>query len=394
MTLDKPFQDLTEDDLAQLVESAIPEGRQLDFKRQLPSSSDADKKEFLADLTSFANGTGGYIIFGLDETDGTASSLPGLAGIDVEHEILRLESLARDCISPRILGLSLRAIPLSEGRCSLIIKVPRSLLAPHMVSFKGSSRFYGRTSAGKYQMDVIEIRQAFLMTEAIVEKARSRRGECLAKIASGGSPYVLHVGPIIALHILPLLSQQHSSTVHIPAVMDRWHTLPLIYGGASDYRVNLDGLVVSFTLRDNTTGAYTQLYRDGMIEAVNSYLLEPRQDGRKLIPAITFEQKVIEASDASLRFLRSLDLQPPICLFLSLLDVRGYIMGVGDAAAFSAPRAYLREIDRDNLLLPEVIIDPYPDSAARSLRPAFDALWNAAGWPASRNYDEAGDWHI
>jgi hypothetical protein len=26
------------------------------------------------------------------------------------------------------------------------------------------------------------------------------------------------------------------------------------------------------------------------------------------------------------------------------------------------------------------------------IRPVFDSIWNAAGWPRSMNYDEAGEW--
>jgi len=35
--------------------------------RDLPSGSDADKKEFQADVTSFANAAGGDLVFGIEE---------------------------------------------------------------------------------------------------------------------------------------------------------------------------------------------------------------------------------------------------------------------------------------------------------------------------------------
>ena len=48
-------------------------------------------------------------------------------------------------------------------------------------------------------------------------------------------------------------------------------------------------------------------------------------------------------------------------------------------------------IDRDTLLLPEVIIWEYKNDASEFLHPIFDAVWNATGWPRSMNYNEAGE---
>ncbi len=48
------------------------------------------------------------------------------------------------------------------------------------------------------------------------------------------------------------------------------------------------------------------------------------------------------------------------------------------------------EIDRDILLLPEVIIENYDTTPEDVLKPCFDAMWNACGFPRSPNYDDAG----
>jgi hypothetical protein len=45
--------------------NGVAEGRQLDYKEQLPISSDDDKREFLGDVTSFANTAGGDLIYGV-----------------------------------------------------------------------------------------------------------------------------------------------------------------------------------------------------------------------------------------------------------------------------------------------------------------------------------------
>ena len=49
-------------------------------------------------------------------------------------------------------------------------------------------------------------------------------------------------------------------------------------------------------------------------------------------------------------------------------------------------------IDRDVLFLPDVLIEEPPSDLPRTLRPIFDAVWNACGFVQSLNYDADGNW--
>ena len=50
-------------------------------------------------------------------------------------------------------------------------------------------------------------------------------------------------------------------------------------------------------------------------------------------------------------------------------------------------------IDRDILLLPEIVIESYDVIAKDILRHCFDSIWNACGFPRSLNYDDTtGEW--
>lgn len=66
------FEKIREADLDQLIANSVLEGKTIDYKLALPSNSDLDKKEFLADVSSFANTSGGDLIFGVDESEGVA----------------------------------------------------------------------------------------------------------------------------------------------------------------------------------------------------------------------------------------------------------------------------------------------------------------------------------
>jgi hypothetical protein len=50
------------------------------------------------------------------------------------------------------------------------------------------------------------------------------------------------------------------------------------------------------------------------------------------------------------------------------------------------------KIDRDVLLLPEIIVQNYEVRAEDVLKTAFDSIWNACGLPRSLNYDANGNW--
>ena len=47
-------------------------------------------------------------------------------------------------------------------------------------------------------------------------------------------------------------------------------------------------------------------------------------------------------------------------------------------------------IDRDLLLLPEVIIEQYDEAAEEHLKPLFLMVWQAAGFDRNFNYDQLG----
>src|SRR5687767_713544 len=131
---------LTEGHLQGLLDNSVSEGRRIDYKTAV-GTRDEDKREFLADVSSFANAAGGDLLIGVEETAGVASKLIGLPKSDLDAEILRLENLARDGIDPRIPGLVTQAVDLAGGLSAvLVIRVPRSWAAPHMVTFRGLSR--------------------------------------------------------------------------------------------------------------------------------------------------------------------------------------------------------------------------------------------------------------
>jgi predicted HTH transcriptional regulator len=141
----KPLQQVAKADIDALVDAKTSERRTLDYKEELPGNTDEQKKEFLYDISSFANAGGGDLIFGIkDQRDangkpmGIPDAATGLKSVtNLSAEVSRLEGSLQSAIEPRIPGIQFKEIGgFSEGSI-LIVRVPKSWASPHMVTYKG-----------------------------------------------------------------------------------------------------------------------------------------------------------------------------------------------------------------------------------------------------------------
>ncbi len=122
------------------------------------------------------------------------------------------------------------------------------------------------------------------------------------------------------------------------------------------------------------------------MEAVEAGVLSRNE--AKTIPGISFEKEMIGGCRRFLAVLHEAGLQPPIFVLAALLGVQGYTMGV---SAFNTPHE-VAYIDREDLLLPDVIVEGYDADLGTMFRPVFDSVWQATGWPGSTSYNAEGKW--
>ena len=83
----KQLNDIQESDLLALISNAVAEGKTIEYKQSFPGNSDSDKKEFLADVSSLSNTSGGDLIFGVSENQGVPISITGVAAQDMDSEL-------------------------------------------------------------------------------------------------------------------------------------------------------------------------------------------------------------------------------------------------------------------------------------------------------------------
>ena len=188
VSLEKPIEEIVEADLRDLIENKVSERKTVEYKQALPGKSDGDKKEFLADVSSLANASGGHLVYGMKEEGDAPVELCGMEIIDPGSAVSALDNSIRNGIRPRIPGFVVHPVPLSSGRTAIVIHVRKSFASPHMVTFGGSSRFYARNSNGKYRLDVDEIRSAFLLSDSIAERVRQFRLDRIAKMMADETP--------------------------------------------------------------------------------------------------------------------------------------------------------------------------------------------------------------
>lgn len=378
------------------VDLAVPEVRDVDYKRTLPEKSET--AELLADVCSFANAGGGDLVYGVAEEGGIPTDLSGVETDDPDAELLRLEQRILSGIAPRIPGLRGRYVPLSNGNHVYVIRVPRSFSRPHAVQRSdGTPRFVTRNSAGKYTMDVDEIRGAFLAAGAVADRMRAFRAGRLADVVAGETPADFRGAATVVLHVMPLSAfDAPSPSVDLDAAKNApGGFLPIGLGG--DLRHNFDGLLVHGDYARGASGtdgrmpeSYALLFRSGVVEAADSMLLWPRRSDVAGIYPEGLERGIIEGTDRYLALLAHLGVEGPVYVALTLLGVKGH-----DMLYESVRSSSIRPVDRDALVVPEVAAEgPRLDrvGVATLLRPVFDQVWNACGYPRSLLYDAGGRW--
>ena len=85
--------------------------------------------------------------------------------------------------------------------------------------------------------------------------------------------------------------------------------------------VNFDGRLFSTTVPTGEVVAYVQLFRNGVIEAVDC------QRTDKYLPSVAYEKGIIDSVSDYTGFYRKHEMQTPVLVGLTLLNVKGFRMG-------------------------------------------------------------------
>ena len=371
-------------DIERLIADRVPEGKTIEYKSALPGGTDSDKKEFLADVSSFANTSGGDLIYGVEESQGIAEQIRPLEIADVDLEQRRLDSLIRDGIRPR-LNYSIRVIDLPGNKRLIVIRIERGWTPPYRVIFQGHDKFYARTSGGKYPLDVDELRTAFTLSQTVIDKIRGFRIDRISSLSNNITPIPFVAGGKIVLHCMPLGAFGGTASYDVLRYSNQPHLLkPFRSGGGWNTRITLEGIL---SHSGNPATSYTHLFRNGIVESVEGTLLNYDRQGVRTIPSVSYEEIILRHLPVCFSFLATLGVTPPGAVALTLTNVRDVEMS-HDGMDFTDHYP----IRVDTLLLPETVVERLDENPATILKPMFDVIWNACGQPGSRNFDVEGRW--
>jgi hypothetical protein len=373
----KRLGDVTYEDLEDLLRSEVREGKSIDYKRALPGNSEGQKKEFLYDVSSFANTVGGDLIIGVDEYKGLPVEIPAFSCENIDEELQRLDSILMSGVEPR-LKYQTRVIIHPNGGHVLIVRVDKSWLAPHRVIYKGSDKFYARNSAGKYPLDVSELRDAFLLGASASARLRDFRISRLASIAAGEGPLMHEGSPVLVLHLLPLAA----FTSQLELDISKYYRVPIRPIGVSsiDWQINVDGVLHFAANREEILSNYVQLYRNGSIEVADEFAFTSDERGNSLAPLKAIEERINKHLPKYLECMKEIEASPPVYLFLSILGGRG-CRAYTDSLLSDVMS--LPQLKRDPLMLSEIVIDDLTADLQTAIKPLYNRLWNAFGFPES-----------
>lgn len=328
--LNKHFSNISIEDILALKSNGIQEGKSIDFKLELHLDSGTQRKEFAADITSFANTIGGDLIIGVSEEQGIIEGLLGIEVDDKDKLLQRIESILRDLIKPQIIGLDMNFYQVEDDKSILHIRVPQSYVGPHVVN---GEKFYGRHNAGKYPLDFVEIKQRFTLSNEVQEKIKYFHLERIMKIKANEGYWDLENGASLLINIVPL--QSFSETVFVSALTPQRFKLDTLFGqGAYDPRIQFEGIAGTYK------SSYHHINRQGIIEIADKHLVNYQPNGITYCKPII--DRVLQMIPKAFDNLKELGLYGPYVILTSLLDVKDKVFSYNE---YSFPPSKLRQND-------------------------------------------------
>jgi Putative DNA-binding domain len=372
----RSFEDIAKSDIEALIANRVAERRTLEFKRELPGTSDKDRKEFLADLTSFANAQGGDILFGIDAPKGVATTIAGMKIDDPDKEVLRWEEVLLAGVEPRLPGIKLRWIDCGEAGGVMLIRVPASTIAPHRVIFARTNRFFGRKSNGKYEMDTQELRDAFTASEALPTRLRALHLEAVDAALRGDLPIILGDDPTAIVSLIPAtifreardldVTPEHALAPHKPS--GHMEAIRMIEGVLLHANPGEQGAVRSYAITHRTG-------RTDMVWTIGRVVDQFKKSETKLVWPKRFEDGLLDAAISGASWLNHYGIDGPWLVMATITSIKDYRLVV--SSEYWSDPAW-----RNLATLPPLMIERMNRAA---LLPLLRSFWLAFGFerPAS-----------
>lgn len=374
--LSNPLSAWTNEDIETLIELSIEENINLDYKETLPGRSDSDRKEFLNDITSFANSQGGFLIFGVSEKleEKKKTNKPGtIQGIDKEpsQEMSRLDQILSSGVYPRFTDYSFRSFKFAEDKHVVVFQLAKSWIGPHMVTADGSNKFFTRAQTGKQPMDYSQIRSAFLGSESTLNNIRNFISERRLKIRRNEGPLSIEGPSSLVVHVVPVETFNHLRFSVRELKADNFATRQLTYRDGISEKANLEGLCrYNPHFKEN---GFAQIFRSGIHEFADVGSIDVHGENTTISLGYLGDA-IFTALKNSFDNLGRLGLNGPAVVGVSITGIKDRKLTIGqDSFNFFADRRF----DRTEISLPEVYIEN--GNYTTQMKDIMEPLCNSAG---------------
>jgi Schlafen, AlbA_2 len=388
-----PQGEITVDMLRTLIKSEIAEGQTIEFKRLIDITDENAKKKLSAEIASFANASGGDIVFGIDEKEGRASKLIPLPAFDPDKTELQLRQIFNSNIEPPVPGLQFCSVEVGPKKFALVLRIPRSWSRPHALVGE-FPQFPVRDGNRRRTFTLRELREAFGLSASIAARMKEFRAERIASLVNDNAPAPLSSRTLFVLHVMPQSAFDTPQSVDLSFLMKDDTLIWAMRDTGPSKKLNFDGVLSYFPgdhlpVQSKAVRAYVQVFRDGCVEAVTTEIFHDDEvEQQPKIIFSSYEESVEKALRNHLNLLQKLEIDPPIFVSLAFIGAKDYSLllpGKYGLDKSSSP------IGRDVLIVPETPIYEYSSTYYDVLKESFDRVCQTCGELNSINYKD-GKW--
>ena len=402
MLWQKMMDDIDWADIQALVDGQVEENQHLEFKRELPRNDADGRKKFLRSVCAFANRVGGDIVYGITEQEengtrreGVAAGFYPLSEQQVNGVDTRLNNIVLDNIEPYPL-IDIKSISNNKNEWCVVLRVMPSHQRPHSVWYNKCRHFTARRLNTTADLDMEEIRDLFLGSDALAERVRAFLADRLQLLEGSERPRGYRMPKLygqgrLVGHVVPLDTFGRRQVIPTDRIQQgKW---PTFESRAQYHRSNQDGLLIMNggnpdTRVDPTVpvecSSTVQVFHNGVIEVVRGNFVRTQQtgsDGEKKSRCYdpedidttcreTFTQ-VIECLDALGAELNDRGLRERYALFVSLFAFAG-IRPCSRHRAYALNSAVL---DRNAIRLLDTRVDAVGEIGAKLDELVRSLMW-------------------
>lgn len=373
------LENLSEKEIEEII-IGKEEGRFLEFKSDIKIDTTEEKREFLADISSFSNANGGDLILGVIEKDGIAKSINGISIENTDKFKQRIENLVRDSIAPNIPPIKFQIIRLSSGKYLVVISIIESFNKPHSITLNKSLRVYSRNSSGKCPLDIFDIKDIILGSADVIKKINDFRNSRVFSIVNQDLPvkFENEQSAKYIIHIIPQQAFFQKLNADFNEVRTWTNMIMPLNADHCQQRLNFDGIYAySSGTNFSVVTKYFQFFRNGIIESVNGDFTSRSYNIEKGIWGSLISEGAIRLVTQAITIYKELEISPPIYVLISLIGVKDHCM-ILDQSKFHWTGN--KSFEQRELKCPEVVIYDYDIDLKNELKFIFDMIWNAVGF--------------